>query len=368
MILSLTLFVAFTTTFLTLISLNKVALSIGLVDSPCERKIHSKQTPLTGGLGIAVGVGITLLAVTPQLLPDFTWILLGALIMLLTGAYDDFKTLSVFHRFLIQGLTATMVVTGASLQIESLGILPIFGEISLGYLSYPITIIAIVAGINAINLIDGLDGLASGLCFVSFLSLGLVASLNGEFYLASFAAIVSFALVGFLSMNMRFPWQRSAKAFLGDAGSTALGFTIACLLIYSAQSNIAIIAPPTALWFLAIPLIDTLSVIVRRLQDGQQAFKASKDHFHHILLSRYKSVSKVVTIMIALAAGLTIVGLALDAYGSDLLSLSLFIIVGVCHHFGARHLKQKTVQTIESALVADALELAPVVRKEGQAA
>lgn len=341
--LSLPLFIAFISTFTTLITLNKFAPAMGLLDQPSSRKVHSTHTPLTGGLAIAIGISLTLFFVSPNILDNYIWIFAGAILMVLTGAYDDIRTLPVAHRFLIQSSVALMVMFGAQLNITSLGTYPFIGQTNLGYLSYPVTLFAILTGINAINLIDGLDGLASGLCFVAFFSIGLMASLNGNIELTSIAAIFSMALVSFLSKNMRFPWQKSAKAFLGDAGSTALGFTLACLVIQASSKQVGsstthIMSATTALWILAIPLIDTLSVIIRRKKNKQSAFKASKDHLHHILLTRFNSVSTVVTFMILGQVGFTAIGITLHFYGSDILSLGLFLSLACIHHITATQL------------------------------
>ena len=335
MTLSLTLFVAFTSTFLSLVTLNKFAPAIGLLDQPSSRKVHKSHTPLTGGIAIALGVSLTVLMAAPTITDNFLWILIGAFLMVLTGAYDDLKTLPVTHRFLIQSAVAIIVMAGGNLQITNFGTYPVIGTVELGYLSFPITLFAILTGINSLNLIDGLDGLASGLCFVAFTAIGVLASIAGHFEIASLAAIFCMALIGFLSKNMRFPWQKSAKAFLGDAGSTALGFTLACLVIHGSSTGLQLFSPTTALWILAIPIIDTLSVIIRRRQTGQHAFKASKDHLHHILLERYQSVPLVVNLMILGAIATTSVGIFLDFYGSDVLSLTLFISLACIHHVGA---------------------------------
>lgn len=338
MTLSFTLFMAFFLTFASLLTLNRLAPSLGLIDRPSPRKVHKNLTPVTGGLAIAVGVSLCVLIIAPTLSNTFYWILLGALMMVLSGAYDDLRTLSVTQRFMIQSTVALIVMVGADLRITSLGTYPIIGALELGVLSYPLTLFAILTGINSINLIDGLDGLASGVCAVAFCALSLLASLNGQTTLASFTGVVTMALIGFLSLNMRFPWQKSAKAFLGDAGSTALGFTLSCLVIQATDATSGFLAPTTALWILAIPLIDTLSVITRRLQNGRPPFRASKDHLHHILLGRLKSVSKAVNLLIVAAAVWILTGAALNTYGSDLLSLLLFLNLAVIHHVGASRL------------------------------
>lgn len=285
---------ALVVTLITLPLLNVAAKKFGLVDQPNERKMHSNATPLTGGLAIAFGL-IALAIVSPVTLVHFQWILFGSFILLITGFADDLKDLPVNLRLCLQLAAATIVIFGGDLRITNLGDLLFFGDIDLGVMSIPLTYFALLTGINAVNLVDGLDGLAGTLTLVPLLLLALLTAHHGlpnEFY---FITTIAGSIFGFLCFNFRFPWIKRAKAFLGDAGSTTLGFILACLFIKLSQnSTTSILHPVSILWLFAIPLIDTATVIVLRKMRGDSAFKASKDHLHHVLIQRGLNVRQVV--------------------------------------------------------------------------
>lgn len=368
MTLSITLFIAFLTTFITLIGLNKIAPAIGLVDHPSPRKVHATQTPLTGGISIAIGIAITFILAIPTLPASYAWIMCGALCMVVTGAYDDVKNLPVLHRFCIQSAVGTVIIFGADLTIDSIGTYPIIGEVKLGFLAYPITLFALLTGINAMNLIDGLDGLASGLGVVAFSILSILGFTMSSISFGILCGIIAMALLGFLSKNMRFPWQKSAKAFLGDAGSTALGFTLAAFVIQATNSETPLFSPPAALWFLAIPLIDTLSVMLRRVENGHHAFKASKDHLHHILLSRLQSVSKTVAVILFTSLSLILLGLLLEAYASDAVSLFAFSVILMSYHIALKYLAHPVKEDLNGASELKQASEQPVKKVDDQQA
>ncbi len=323
---------ALVVTLLTLPVLNLAAKKCGLVDHPSERKMHTNATPLTGGLAIAFGL-IALAIISPITLIHFQWILFGGLILLLTGLADDLKDLPVNLRLCLQLAAASLVIVGGDLRITNLGDLLFFGDIQLGILSIPVTYFALLAGINAVNLVDGLDGLAGTLTLIPLVLLAFLTAHHGlthEFY---FITTIAGSIFGFLCFNYRFPWIKRAKAFLGDAGSTTLGFILACLFIQLSQNEAAILHPVNILWLFAIPLVDTATVIVLRKMRGDSAFKASKDHLHHVLIDRGLNVRQVVG-YIGLSA-LIFGGAALFASEMGLADGILFFgfVVFLTYHF-----------------------------------
>jgi len=301
--------VALLTTLIGLVSLNRLAPVIGLLDHPNARKVHLSSTPLTGGLSIALGAS-SLVIMNPAIALDYQWLFIGAALLVLVGSLDDAHNLKVEHRIGLQAFAAGLAVFGGGVLITNLGHYPIVGTLSLPYWSaVVVTFFAILSGINAFNLIDGLDGLAASLVFLPLALISGLSFTNGLIEIGTLSGTLCCCIAVFLSFNLRLPWQKQARAFLGDAGSTSLGFIVACLLIRISQSPQAIIEPTTALWLIAIPLIDTFTVISLRVRRGSSAFKASKDHLHHILMHSGCSVTKSWSIIIISAVGFAVFGL-----------------------------------------------------------
>ena len=151
-------------------------------------------------------------------------------------------------------------------------------------LAIPFTVFVTVGVINSINMSDGLDGLCGNLTMVSLLGLGTAAALwsnSGDFRLIN---MLSAAVAGFLLFNQRTIWRTRALVFLGDAGSMLLGFVLAWFTIEICQAPIAAISPAAALWFVAVPVMDTVGVMLRRLLAGLSPFHADSQHLHHLLI------------------------------------------------------------------------------------
>ncbi|HBF08092.1 MAG TPA: undecaprenyl-phosphate alpha-N-acetylglucosaminyl 1-phosphate transferase [Gammaproteobacteria bacterium] len=334
MTLAVIMCVSLIATFISLSMLSRLAPVMGLLDHPNSRKVHVHQTPLIGGLSIAIGVMLGLFFIAPFQDKQLQFILMGTGIMVITGALDDARDLSVYKRLTIQILSAMLVMLGSDLKLDSLG--TYFGyEVQTGFMAYPLTVFSIVAGVNAFNLIDGLDGLAGSLALVPISILCGLGIYHGQTELVNLTAVLIVCIVAFLSKNMRLPWQERAKVFLGDAGSTGIGFLVACLLIKSSQGESRVIEPVTALWLIAIPLIDTLTVMIGRIRRKESAFKASKDHIHHILLS-YIPVNKVVTIISGTGLCLSLVGIIITENKYESFSMILFVFLLIVNLFMKR--------------------------------
>ncbi len=160
---------------------------------------------------------------------------------------------------------------------------------------------ATVGVINAINMSDGIDGLSGGLLVIALGFMTLLAIDAERIASAVFMAGLICTILGFLSLNFRRPWNRKALVYLGDAGSTMLGFILAWLLIDSTQGESALIPPVFVLWFLAIPLFDTVNLLIKRPLAGKSPFTPGNDHLHHSLLLRGYSVEKTVVILAIVA-------------------------------------------------------------------
>ncbi len=280
----------------------KPARILGWVDQPDARKYHRNPVPMVGGVAMcaAFWASVPLLAEQPHASPA---LLIGMTLLTLVGLYDDLFSLRPALRFLFQiGAILLMGLVG-DVTLASLGDLFGGGRILLGDFTIPFTIFAVVGIINAFNMIDGLDGLAGGLALLATLCLiilNLLAPAGGSTAIGALS-VLALVIAGFLCFNLRHPWRTRASVFMGDAGSTTLGFILGWFLIRSSQGPQAVMAPVTAIWIVALPLMDTIAVMTRRIRAGHSPFAADRQHFHHLLLGIGLTDGRVCAILLAVA-------------------------------------------------------------------
>lgn len=304
---------SFFITGVSLFALKPLAGKVGLMDIPGGRKTHSSATPMVGGLGIYFGTLIMCL-MTPAVSAEFWGLLLISGFVLVIGLFDDAKELRVSWRMVFHAVAALAMIYAFDVRLLSFGNLLGGGEINLGLASVPVTVFATLGVINAINMSDGLDGLSGGMVATSLLFLAIVSLSHGNAESFGLIVVLSCSVLAFLTLNFRRPWNKKALVYLGDAGSTMLGFMLAWLLIYSTQTNpltavTASIPPVYALWFLAIPLFDTVSLLVKRPLKGLSPFAAGRDHLHHKLLEKGMTSEQVVVTLIGVSLIFGVVGL-----------------------------------------------------------
>ncbi len=256
---------------------------LGLVDSPGGRKHHHAPTPVTGGVAMwAVAVGIGFLMLDPP--RSFAAFGVGAGIVTLVGLLDDRMDLPWWPRIGAQILAALAMLHIGDVRIEQLGSLFGGGVLELGALAIVFTVFAVVGIINAVNMIDGSDGLAGGLTLVSLVLLAVLAASSNHMVLLQLMMPLIGVVLAFLVFNFRFPWQRSARVFMGNAGSAFLGIAICWAAIRVTQTGSMPVAPILAPWIVAVPLIDCLVLITRRILSGSSPFAADRQHLHHLML------------------------------------------------------------------------------------
>ena len=263
--------------FVTLIIpiVKKVANHIGAMDIPDERKVHKNPMPRLGGLGIYLGFLLGYMIFGEQT-TVMNSILIGSFILLITGIFDDIKPLKASHKLIGQLIAACIVVFYGNLILQDVTFFGLY--INFGIFSYIITIIFILGCINCLNLIDGLDGLAGGISSIFFLTIGIIAVIQGRILLS---VVLSFIMLGstlgFLMHNFN-----PAKIFMGDSGSMFLGFIISVITLLGFKTIItsAIIIP---LFILVVPILDTVCAIIRRKLKGESIGTPDKSHFHHQL-------------------------------------------------------------------------------------
>jgi len=254
----------------------ELALRIGAVDVPNERKVHRGVMPRLGGLAIYLSFVVGFLLFVPK--TAIAWgIFLGGSIIALVGALDDRFQLSPKAKLLGQ-LVAALVVVAFGLRVTFIN-LPFDEGFSIGWLlSIPVTMVWIVAVTNAVNLIDGLDGLAAGVSAIATATLLVVSLLMGNTFVALLCAVLLGATMGFLVFNFH-----PAKIFMGDTGALFLGFQLAVLSIMGFK-QVTLFSYVIPLLLLGVPLSDTFFAIVRRKLNKKPISAADKSHLHHCLL------------------------------------------------------------------------------------
>ncbi|THB65917.1 MAG: undecaprenyl-phosphate alpha-N-acetylglucosaminyl 1-phosphate transferase [Gammaproteobacteria bacterium] len=304
---------SFISTIVLLWLLKPIASNIGLIDSPGGRKRHQGDIPLIGGLGIFFSTVIFTLNSSSSFEYYLPLVTISGL-LLLVGAIDDAKNLPVKHRLSIQIFAGFLMIIFGNNKLTSFGDILFLGDIDLGFLSIPLTLIAVCGCINAHNMTDGADGLSGGLTLITLSSLGILAYINKMDPPLSFIIILSCTVAAFLQLNFRFPWNKRASVFLGDSGSMMLGFIIAWFLISFTQGETQIIRPAIALWIFAVPLLDIFSTMIRRIKRGASPFTPGRDHIHHILIDQGLSVRKSVVAIYTIATACAFIGIVGHIY------------------------------------------------------
>lgn len=275
--------ISFLSTVVLIRILMPLAVRAGLVDVPTLRKRHDGKIPLVGGLAIYATLLVVWLLFPFWSVKNGSWLIGIGLPLLLIGLADDRWDMTPGKRFVVEGGCALFAVMYCGIRIHDIGsLLPGVGG-TLVLLSIPMSVVGIVGGINALNMTDGVDGLAGGLATLTLAALALLAQPNNVALAQQLACFVA-AMLGFMVFNSRFFGRARASIFMGDGGVTFIGFVIVWYLILLSQGASPAITPVSALWLFAVPLIDTVTIMSRRIGHGQSPFAADREHLHHILL------------------------------------------------------------------------------------
>lgn len=248
-------------------------------DIPSKRKVHKTKKLLMGGLIIYFGFLFGFMLFIPKDNMMFS-VLIGSFIVIITGLMDDIKPLNAKSKLLGQLIASFIIVFYGKILLNEIHIFNLY--INLGLFSYPVTILFILTLMNSINFIDGLDGLAGGISIIFFLTISFIGILINNFISIEIilCLIMIASVLGFLMFNF-YP----AKIFMGEVGSMFLGYMISiiCLLGYKTITFTSFVVP---LLILAIPILDTLFAILRRLISNKSFYEADKKHLHHQLLNK----------------------------------------------------------------------------------
>ena len=306
--------VSFAFTFATTPLVRRFAFKIGAIDIPKDnRRMHKKPTPRIGGLAIIFGFTVATLCFA-QPSRQLYGTLAGAAIIAVMGVIDDCKNLPAKLKFVIQIIAALVVVFAGDIKIDVFTNPNFLSDnpywVLPEWLSVTLTVIWIVFITNAVNFIDGLDGLAAGVSAIMSISLVFISIRVGEYSIAILGIALMGSCFGFLPFNFN-----PAKIFMGDTGSTFLGFMLATLSIQGVFKSYAVISFAVPLFILGLPLFDALFAMIRRILRGQSPMTADRGHLHHRLVDMGFSQKQTVFILYAISGVLGITAVLLAESG-----------------------------------------------------
>jgi len=314
---------------------------LGLIDHPGGRKEHASTTPLVGGIAITLAGAIGL----AQLPVAEAWpMALAMLIIMAVGIADDIHEVAPLPKFIVQAAACLVMALFADVQLHSVGDLVGVRPIGMWIFAVPMSVFAVIGVINAINMVDGIDGNTGGIALVAFAAFAYVARESGMW--AQYMVLVSLtgATAGFLLLNARWPWNRRARTFLGDAGSMLIGFLLGWFAIDLSAGNgsptdgTRTFPPICALWVIVIPLCDCVSLMLRRRKAGRSMFVADRQHLHHYLLNRGLRVGQTSAVIAGLSVVAALVGIGGWKLGvPEWVMFAGFVVLFVGYHRFMRH-------------------------------
>src|ERR1700686_97453 len=333
---------AFAVTVVLTLTLRPLALRLHVTDKPGGRKHHIGEIPLVGGIAMFIGILVAAMAAVQT--TDRWALLVPAALLVIVGAIDDRYNAGVSARLLAQMGAALVMMIGGGLYLRDIGDPFGTGLLGLGFLAIPASVLITLSVINAYNFVDGIDGLAASMALVALAAGGLASGLRAP--AVSVAAMACGATLGFLLFKFPVFRNRHLRTFMGDAGSTLLGFVVVWFALSISQGEHRSLSPVAALWFALMPLSDFFSCFVRRVARGKMPLHAGREHFHYMLLRAGLSGRQVLAVLVAFSVFYAAVGLiganhklpdwALFAPWITLLGLQQFIIRGLAVHLRLR--------------------------------
>lgn len=301
-----------------------LARHMGAVDVPKDnRRMHDHPIPRMGGLAIFFGFLLSTLIFVPMN-GQYRGMLLGAVVIVVLGIFDDIYSLKASFKFVIQIVAALIAVFSGNV-ITALSNPNIFSQNpvwELGWLAYPVTVIWIVAITNSVNLIDGLDGLACGVSTISSMTMLVIALVVADLPVALLMAALAGACIGFLPYNVN-----PAKIFMGDTGSTFLGYVLAVVSIQGLFKFYAVISFAVPFLMLGLPIFDTAFAFIRRIAHGQSPMHADRSHVHHRLIDMGFSQKQAVAVLYIISA---ILGLSAVVLATTNALKAMLVLLALC--------------------------------------
>ncbi len=307
--------------------LNPAFIKVGFVDRPSQRKRHEGTIPLTGGLAVyfTMVFAAFLFQDNSVLLRSY---LASAGLMTVVGMVDDRFNLAITARVILTILSTAIMMFFGELYFINLGNLLGESDIELPLMiAIPFTVIAFFGIVNAINMIDGIDYLMPGITILALCSIWAVLDISNELNVLMVSLVG--AIIGFIVFNLQLNRQEQ-KIFMGDSGSMLLGFTLISMICYCSQPTAGMklsFEPATGLYFVALPLLDMVTTVVRRLKNGKNPFHPDRTHIHHILMQAgMMSSRKTLIVLLCIAGLLNITGLLFHHFSTPA-SLQFFLFV-----------------------------------------
>lgn len=300
--------IGFLVTITMMLALRPVAAQLRLVDIPGGRKTHFGEVPVIGGIAIFLGLLAAVFAMGDYGSGESA-LLVGASVMVMVGALDDRFDLPPNVRILAHLASVMTVVLASGYRVDSLGDLFGLGAIDLGSVAFIFTVVAAIALINGFNMLDGLDGLAGGVALVALCGLSAVAAEHLSNGPLIFALALVGSVVAFLIFNLPASFNRRVLGFMGDAGSTLLGFVLAGLALISIQPSGPGLPPVVVLWLLPVPILELFTSTFRRAWTGLSPMQADRGHFHYKLLAAGFSVRAIFIFYLATSSVSALVGI-----------------------------------------------------------
>jgi UDP-GlcNAc:undecaprenyl-phosphate GlcNAc-1-phosphate transferase len=318
-------------TALLIVWMRRPALRFGLVDHPGGRKRHGDSVPLTGGLAIAIGAGVTLL-LSADALAHYRVLFVALLLLAVIGVLDDLGEVSPRSKLGVQVFAAVLMCSWGNHFLTSLGDIVGRGPIELANWAIPLTIFATVAVTNGMNMFDGLDGLAGGLVLVMLGFFAFFAWQAPDPNALKFLVVLMGAVVGFLLFNAPHALRGRRRVFMGDTGALVLGFVIAWFTIELSQRASGGVPPVLMLWVVGVVLFDVFTVTVRRVLRRRDPAAPDRAHLHHLLLRRGHSPRRAAAAIVGANFALGLVGTLAWRFGASEPMLFLgFMLLGLAY-------------------------------------
>lgn len=316
-----------------------ISIKCGAIDYPKDRGVHKKPMPRMGGVAIVLGFTVTVLMIfffdKGMSTKQFVGFLSGALLIAALGVLDDMKNLPAKLKFCVQ-IVAALIVIFSGIQINVV-LWPVTA--ALQKFSIPITLVWIVGVTNAVNLIDGLDGLAAGVSSIAALSLMVLCIMTGSNTAVVLTAALAGACLGFLPRNFN-----PAEIFMGDTGSTFLGFVLAVTSILGVFKGYALLAVSVSVLCLGLPVFDTIFAMLRRMAKHQPIMQPDRGHLHHRLIDRGFSQKQAVLILYAISFCLGCLAIFISFKDSGVIVVVLLTVIllsFIIYYFNV-HIKHKS--------------------------
>ena len=309
---------------------NRIAMKLDIYAQLNERTIHTGQIARIGGVAIYVAFILTMTYYFSDGIDNaIQGLLIGSAIMFFVGLMDDIMNLKAIIKLLFQIIATLILIEFGGIELGIIH-LPLGIVIDMGIVSLLVTIIWIIGITNAINLIDGLDGLAGGVSTIVFLTIAATSIADNRPDIAMISLIIAGSTLGFLFFNIH-----PAKLFMGDCGALFLGFTVAAISLMGFKGS-TFITLGFPMLLLTVPIIDTLSAMVRRALGGKKFTEADKGHFHHVLMRRFGHRNTVliiyaITLAFGVSAYIYIVNKTIGLIIVALLFLALEIFIEKTH-------------------------------------